>query len=127
MLRILIDILETLYQFAMVAISQVVDHQLSGQNVSAPLGAKNTTELTEVVTPRGVSVKKSQVYDSGQVGEGTDQPSPVSVLDNAIFEEEECTPSPRAKTLAINFQGSHSYLEFTDENKMVGCFLRLIV
>jgi hypothetical protein len=51
-------------------------------------------EILELLTPRGVSVKedKSNAFGPAEV---IDQPSPVSVLDNFQFPEEESLPSPR--------------------------------
>lgn len=51
-------------------------------------------EIAELLTPRGVSVKedKSNAFGPAEV---IDQPSPVSVLDNFQFPEEESLPSPR--------------------------------
>lgn len=54
------------------------------------------SSISEVLTPRGVSVKKT--YESGhELGPAdqlVEQPSPVSVLDNFHFQEEDLTPSP---------------------------------
>jgi hypothetical protein len=52
--------------------------------------------ISEVLTPRGVSVKKNK-YPFSEFGpaEVVDQPSPVSVLDNFHFQEEDLSPSPR--------------------------------
>ncbi len=51
-------------------------------------------EIAELLTPRGVTVKedKSNAFGPAEV---IDQPSPVSVLDNFQFPEEESLPSPR--------------------------------
>ncbi|CAM6003442.1 unnamed protein product [Sphagnum balticum] len=63
--------------------------------------------ISEVLTPRGVSVKKT--YESGhELGPAdqlVEQPSPVSVLDNFHFQEEDLTPSP-SKTSSNAFDES---------------------
>ncbi|CAK9273209.1 unnamed protein product [Sphagnum jensenii] len=65
------------------------------------------SSISEVLTPRGVSVKKT--YESGhELGPAdqlVEQPSPVSVLDNFHFQEEDLTPSP-SKTSSNAFDES---------------------
>ncbi|CAK9253172.1 unnamed protein product [Sphagnum jensenii] len=50
--------------------------------------------ISELLTPRGVLVKKCEFVEFGPA-EVVDQPSPVSVLDNFHFQEEDLTPSQR--------------------------------
>jgi hypothetical protein len=65
------------------------------QQLDAELDERGSS-ISEVLTPRGVSVKKT--YESGhELGPAdqlVEQPSPVSVLDNFHFQEEDLTPSP---------------------------------
>jgi hypothetical protein len=49
--------------------------------------------ISELLTPRGVLVK-CEFVELGPA-EVVDQPSPVSVLDNSHFQEEDLTPSLR--------------------------------
>lgn len=87
---------------------QVLKDQFSPLKENVPQKAVEfTKDVGEVTTPRGVSLKKSQVHENGQPVEGCEQPSPVSVLDNTLFEED-YTPSPKSgSTTPINLQGMY--------------------
>jgi hypothetical protein len=75
--------------------SSPIERLCKSEQLDAELDERGSS-ISEVLTPRGVSVKKT--YESGhELGPAdqlVEQPSPVSVLDNFHFQEEDLTPSP---------------------------------
>lgn len=66
---------------------------------------EDTRQSSDVSTPQGVPMKNLHPVendDIGRLAERAEQPSPISVLDNVHFQEEECTPSPGTeKTVSL--------------------------
>jgi hypothetical protein len=77
---------------------------MGGSSQVTLAAGNNSTNSLEMSTPWGASIKKPdddrQQGESGQISEGSEQPSPVSVLDDLHFLEE-YEPSPEAKSLSL--------------------------